>query len=877
MQSQRSSEKRRHHQASRGGLTSLLFMRQASSELTSEWSEKQQSFLRVRCRAMGYRLVLRESNPLARAWQVIISVFLFYTATVFPYYLCFYHFRSPERDSPYEGKVWILVEWVVDIVFWVDLLLGFIMTFHDDRGQEVAEPGPIVRNYLKGAFWLNLPACIPLAVVEVILKWIVPQLSDDTGTRRTAQLTRLQRISRLARLVRLLRLLKVLPFLFKKAKVRRWRSSREMRILTSLAYQLFFVHLLACGWYLVAFFVKEDTFLERRELPDGRTLLDQPAGVQWAHSMYFVLSVFTTVGFGDIHAVSHGEVVYCCVTMMAGVILNSVIVSEMITILTRIDEAADKVNKLKDHVSAFAEHTGLDEATRQAILRVLDNSRRVHANFDRDQIVQLLQSVILPLPMAEQLPDILHGGKLLSNRFLSILSTKIVKLPPRLVALLACSLTEQQTSSGEFVYRCHEHPVSLFICFEGCYACVAYPTSQGAAVEPAPVVISAGRAFDALSYLRHFQPAMDKTAALSKEAQGEDEFAPARLLNAAFNTVEHAARPMLVNPWKPAESDQVVRMESPGGFSHGSSSPMPSPGIRKRLRKFWLESSGETGSPPLAGASGSVGSPGATFGMSRKGMTMSLSSNCDSQNSLLPTVNGGQPQLHPFKLYSFGTYFGDCELLTDEPRKFSVRCESRHGSLMVLRKGDFFTLIRDYPQYGNMWRTFARRRDAMRHALASGLTYGMRYKQLAAVILQQWWRAMRKVWRHRPPSEKRLSPHASASVSATGSRSINGSREVLKMAEPPFEAVSLQLEKEVNGEDSAHTTSERAGKEELFPPSHTMTAVSSMHTDVSEELQLLRQTLHTIRSSQQALQSKVVLMRTVLSKVEGELRKADLL
>eukprot|EP00971_Amphidinium_carterae_P288275 5722977-Amphidinium_carterae.1 len=32
---------------------------------------------------------------------------------------------------------------------------------------------------------------------------------------------------------------------------------------------------------------------------------------------------------------------------------------------------------------------------------------------------------------------------------------------------------------------------------------------------------------------------------------------------------------------------------------------------------------------------------------------------------------------------------------------------------------------------------------------------GMRYKQLAAVILQQWWRAMRKVWRHRPPSEKR--------------------------------------------------------------------------------------------------------------------------
>jgi len=938
-----SEANRRAAHARHGGITNFLF-RNSSSELSYDWSERENHYIRDRVRECFSKLVLQESNLFARLWQVIVSFFLFYTATVFPYYLCFYHFRTPETETPYEDDLWTVIEWLVDIVFWVDLLLGFITTFRDERGIEVVEPGPILRNYLRGAFWINLPACVPLPLVELIIESADSSNEDgQSGLNRATQLTRLQRIARLARLVRLLRLLKVLPILLKNAKVRRWRSSREMRILSSLAYLLFFVHLLACGWYLCAFFHEEDTFLERRELPDGQTLLDQPAGVQWAHSMYFVLSVFTTVGFGDIHARSSGEVVYACVTMMTGVILNALIVSEMITILTRIDEAADKVNKLKEHVSAFAEHTELDEASRLAIFKVLENSRKVHSNFDREQIAQLLQTVILPLPVAEKLPEWIHGGRLLQNRFLSILSTNIVKLPPRLVALLAAGLTEQQTTGGEFVYRCHEHPVSLFIVFEGCYACVAYPTTQGAAVEPAPVVISAGKAFNQLQHIRAFQPLMQRLPDFKGDLEqpAESGGSSRYLLQTAQNAIQHyAPRPMLINPWKHTE-DQAARVEpnSPGAASYGpsqkslnSGSPLPaSPGFRRRLRKYWFDTppngagSGSAGaladgdSHPASGGSPSVlSSSPRNFSTprNRRVHSLSLSSGYESQNSMLPMPNAGQPQLYPFKLYSFGTYFGETELLVDEPRKFSVRCEGRKGTLMVLRKADFYSLMRDYPQYGNMWRKLAFRRESMRMALASGLTYGMRYKHLAAVILQQWWRTMRKIWKTRgaelvpklhedtqreeeeskagvsaaagefsellidlkPSDSLQLSnPQASSSIQLSSHNGSNvGKFPSEQPQEEPFQSLCeapLPSEKTVPEEkcidDSKPAALEYQRVEGPSP--------SEPDADASEELLQLKQALHSIRSSQQSLQNKVILTRTILAKTESELRRLDLL
>ncbi|CAK9038711.1 unnamed protein product [Durusdinium trenchii] len=49
----------------------------------------------------------------------------------------------------------------------------------------------------------------------------------------------------------------------------------------------------------------------------------QSPEVQWLHSFYFVLTVFTTVGFGDMSAFTEAEIGYVCFTMLLGAIVNS--------------------------------------------------------------------------------------------------------------------------------------------------------------------------------------------------------------------------------------------------------------------------------------------------------------------------------------------------------------------------------------------------------------------------------------------------------------------------------------------------------------------------------------------------------------------------
>merc|ERR1719277_1400011 len=106
------------------------------------------------------------------------------------------------------------------------------------------------------------------------------------------------------------------------------------------------VHLVACGWYLVAG-VHDDpaeTWVGRRQTGrvtsegEMEVLTDSNSFEQWVHSMYFVLTVFTTVGFGDISAFSVSEIVYAVFTMLIGAVAHSIIMGEMINTLTHSDK-----------------------------------------------------------------------------------------------------------------------------------------------------------------------------------------------------------------------------------------------------------------------------------------------------------------------------------------------------------------------------------------------------------------------------------------------------------------------------------------------------------------------------------------------------------
>ena len=69
--------------------------------------------------------------------------------------------------------------------------------------------------------------------------------------------------------------------------------------------------------------------------------------------MYFVFSVFTTVGFGDISAFTTGEIMYVTLTMMVGAIVHSLIVGQVLSEVTSDNTARVRVEDAYTNPNAF--------------------------------------------------------------------------------------------------------------------------------------------------------------------------------------------------------------------------------------------------------------------------------------------------------------------------------------------------------------------------------------------------------------------------------------------------------------------------------------------------------------------------------------------
>ena len=58
----------------------------------------------------------------------------------------------------------LVIDSVVDVVFFIDIMLNFHMTFVGPEGEVVSDPAIIRINYLKSWFVIDLLSCLPYDV-----------------------------------------------------------------------------------------------------------------------------------------------------------------------------------------------------------------------------------------------------------------------------------------------------------------------------------------------------------------------------------------------------------------------------------------------------------------------------------------------------------------------------------------------------------------------------------------------------------------------------------------------------------------------------------------------------------------------------------------
>mmetsp|Transcript_91522 Transcript_91522/g.254875 ORF Transcript_91522/g.254875 Transcript_91522/m.254875 type:complete len:730 (-) Transcript_91522:163-2352(-) len=427
-------------------------------------------------------LVIYQNSPVRQVWSIVMGAATAYTATVFPYHLAFHEFRVPVHAV--DNIAWTVAQQFVNALFTCDLVLNFMFTYTDRRGCEVDDACKIAKKYIRTFFILDALACLPPELFSAI--------SPGQGHFNEAvRLARIHRIARLARLFRLVRLAHLLRRARKNWIVAALEGFRAVRIFHFAVGLLLIVHILACGWYLCASLHGpehyEETWLGRRTADaDGTLLILASPGVQWIHAMYFILTVFTTVGFGDMFAVTTGEIVYVSAVMLVGAVVHSIIVSEMISIVTSLDESAADYSHKKGLIDAFAAHTQLDERTFQKMQKWLSlTTKSANKMYDRKEMQALLTGGGLPRELLGSLPGGMYNGRLMQSQFIGVCCEGGYRksVPPRMPLLLALHLQPHYYRIGEEIYHSFDHAFNLFLVFNGTFTYVATPTPFGGVPE----------------------------------------------------------------------------------------------------------------------------------------------------------------------------------------------------------------------------------------------------------------------------------------------------------------------------------------------------------------------------------------------------------
>lgn len=236
-------------------------------------------------------------------WDWIILFLTFYTAVMVPYNVAF-------KNKTMDDVPLLVVDSIVDVVFFVDIILNFHTTFVGTAGEVVSDPRIIRMNYLKTWFVIDLLSCLPYDVFNAF-----QHVNDGISSLFSAlKVVRLLRLGRVAR------------------KLDHYLEYGAAVLVLLIFMFVLVAHWLACIWFSIGHAEVKDgvkfgwlTRLanETREyyqVENGTNTLEggPSAGQAYATSLYYTLSCMTSVGFGNVSSNTEMEKIFTICMMILG-------------------------------------------------------------------------------------------------------------------------------------------------------------------------------------------------------------------------------------------------------------------------------------------------------------------------------------------------------------------------------------------------------------------------------------------------------------------------------------------------------------------------------------------------------------------------------
>jgi len=294
--------------------------------------------------------VMERDSEFLRSWDLVTATLLVFVAVVTPFEL---GFMETDVESV-NGLVLFSVNRLVDLVFFVDILMQMNTSCVDGAGRVVFARRKIFKEYAKGWLWIDLASIFPFELTIVIL----------TGFKNPDPEQQRLKAVRFLRLLRLLKLLRILrgSRIFQRWETRVTLNYAVLSLQKYLAVCLFAAHWIGCSLMLTHQLLAPDcddediatdncTFLYAY-MGDAR-MVDVSMWNKYALAMYFSTGELMGTPYGDVTPVRSEERVFFILCHLTAGFINAYLVGGMVAAMAAMNQKDERFHQAMDTLNRF--------------------------------------------------------------------------------------------------------------------------------------------------------------------------------------------------------------------------------------------------------------------------------------------------------------------------------------------------------------------------------------------------------------------------------------------------------------------------------------------------------------------------------------------
>jgi CRP-like cAMP-binding protein len=271
-----------------------------------------------------------------RIWWAITALGAIATVFFAPFQIAF------QKESGYFNFFSDAIEVTLTSIFVFDILVNFNLVFYKNE-RIIFERKEIVTTYLQRMFWIDLIGVFPF---ETVALWASGHLGEDDSTALEFSMLRILGF------VRLHRMKKLSDVLQYDARV----SLLWFTLLRNFGAVLACTHIEACSMYYLARLhdFGEDTWL-------GPKVADMTGFDRYVASLYFSITTFATVGYGDWSMSNSRERLMGSVFMLFNVVVAAWVIGSITLLIVKGDEKTGEYRDTLQTLQQYGEMNDFDE------------------------------------------------------------------------------------------------------------------------------------------------------------------------------------------------------------------------------------------------------------------------------------------------------------------------------------------------------------------------------------------------------------------------------------------------------------------------------------------------------------------------------------